>query len=89
MAGTLDFKKVCRACLSETGPMKDLFMVCTAEMFKLCTSVEVSSTFITKTSLLIHSYNKFLFLARILHFYLHSGYKGMASYSNKNMKLLE
>ncbi|PZC74065.1 hypothetical protein B5X24_HaOG208382 [Helicoverpa armigera] len=37
----LDFNKICRACLLDTGPMKDLFAVCTPEIFKFCTSVEV------------------------------------------------
>lgn len=46
MASVLDFKKICRACLSDTGPMQDLFMVCTPEMYKFCTSVEVIGLFL-------------------------------------------
>ncbi|XP_063832382.1 zinc finger protein 300-like isoform X3 [Ostrinia nubilalis] len=40
----VDFNKICRACLSDSGPFKDLFLVCTPEMYKYCTSVEVSKT---------------------------------------------
>ncbi|KAI5632444.1 zinc-finger associated domain (zf-AD) domain-containing protein [Phthorimaea operculella] len=44
MANTLDFNKICRACLSDTEPLKDLFSVCSPEIFKYCTSVEISIT---------------------------------------------
>ncbi|KAL0851517.1 hypothetical protein ABMA28_007307 [Loxostege sticticalis] len=40
----VDFSKICRACLSDSGPFKDLFLVCTPKMYKYCTSVEVSKT---------------------------------------------
>lgn len=43
MAHILDFKKICRACLSDAGPLKDLFTACSAGVFKYCTSVEVST----------------------------------------------
>ncbi|CAG9796936.1 unnamed protein product [Diatraea saccharalis] len=38
----VDFSKICRACLSDSGPFKDLFLVCTPKMYKYCTSVKVS-----------------------------------------------
>lgn len=41
MEDTVDFTKICRSCLSDSGPFKDLFLVCTPEMYKYCTSVEV------------------------------------------------
>ncbi|XP_041975856.1 zinc finger protein 32-like isoform X2 [Aricia agestis] len=44
MSHLLDFKKICRACLSDAGPLKDLFTVCSAGVFKYCTSVEVSDS---------------------------------------------
>ncbi|XP_046962662.1 zinc finger protein 32-like isoform X2 [Vanessa cardui] len=44
MAHILDFKKICRACLSDAGPLRELFSACTAGVFKYCTSVEVSDT---------------------------------------------
>lgn len=41
MAHMLDFKKICRACLSDAGPLRELFTACSAGVFKYCTSVEV------------------------------------------------
>lgn len=37
---------ICRACLSDSGLFNDLFLVCSPEVFKYCTSVDVSSLFI-------------------------------------------
>ncbi|XP_045778380.1 zinc finger protein 32-like isoform X3 [Maniola jurtina] len=44
MAHILDFNKICRACLSDTGPLKDLFTACSSGVFKYCTSVEIAAT---------------------------------------------
>lgn len=41
MAVNLDLNKICRTCLTDTVPLKDLFSVCSPEIFKYCTSVEV------------------------------------------------
>lgn len=38
---TVEIDKICRACLTTTEPMKDLFSVCSPEVFMDCTSVEV------------------------------------------------
>ncbi|XP_026319433.1 zinc finger protein 32-like isoform X2 [Hyposmocoma kahamanoa] len=44
MSNNLDFTKICRACLTDVGPMRDFFTVCTSEVFKSCTSIEVSES---------------------------------------------
>lgn len=38
----LDLEKICRVCLASSGSVKDLFTVCTPEVFSYVTSVEVS-----------------------------------------------
>lgn len=41
MEETIDFSKICRACLSSSGPMKDMFSDSTLDVFRYCTSVEI------------------------------------------------